>query len=224
MQLLERMLGVVAPHNCLVCGREGQLICHWCFEAACPPVPPRCYRCRAASPNSQICAKCHRHSPLRHVWVATEYSDVAKRLLHFLKFERATAAAEPLAGYMAETLPYLDPTTLITYIPAATSRVRQRGYDQARLMSRELVKQLQLSSVSTLARLGQSRQVGASRAQRRQQMEHAFRPLHQAVITKRSILLVDDVLTTGATLEAAAKVLKTAGAKIVDAVVFAQKL
>lgn len=74
-----------------------------------------------------------------------------------------------------------------------------------------------------LSRLGQTRQVGSKREQRLTQLSDAFRALRPDVIRNAQILLVDDVVTTGGTLEAAANVLRQAGASRIDAVVFAQK-
>jgi ComF family protein len=116
----------------------------------------------------------------------------------------------------------MPPATVVTHVPTATSRVRRRGYDQAELLARQLAQDLKLPYASLLIRDGQSRQVGATRQARLAQLTHAFRiPKHfpQNV----SILLVDDVVTTGATIETAARILRAAGAKSVSAAVFAQK-
>jgi predicted amidophosphoribosyltransferase len=78
--------------------------------------------------------------------------------------------------------------------------------------------------MTLLARRGQSRQVGARRMQRTTQLVDAFHPIRPSLIQGAHILLVDDIVTTGASLEAAARVLKQAGAKRIDAVVFAQKI
>ena len=78
--------------------------------------------------------------------------------------------------------------------------------------------------VSPVIRVGQTHQFGATRHQRLEQLERAFLVTNPTDVKNKHILLVDDVLTTGATLETLARVLKSAGAKQVDAVVFAQKV
>lgn len=224
MRLLERVLSVLAPHSCLGCGAAGTLVCPWCLPELFAPLPSRCYRCHAATADSAICPKCRRSSKLRHVWVASEYAGVSKQLIHVLKFERTQAAAAPIAKVLAAALPYFDAETIFTHIPAATSRVRMRGYDQSQLIARQLASNLSCRHSTLLQRHGQSRQVGAKRAARITQLEDAFTPLKSAMVKNARVVLVDDVVTTGATLQQAAAVLKQAGAKSIDAAVFAQKL
>src|SRR5882762_6644557 len=100
MFMLETLIGLVAPHNCLVCGDEGAPLCSWCFSEYNQAVPSRCYKCSAATGNSAVCAQCRPKTPLKHVWVCTEYQDVAKRLIHAFKYERAQATAPIIADYM----------------------------------------------------------------------------------------------------------------------------
>lgn len=223
MFVIERLVSVFAPHTCLSCGREGSIVCNWCLPDAVLPLPERCYKCYSASPDSQVCIKCRKSVKLAHVWVRTEYTGLARQLVYALKFNRSQAAAEPIARLMTEALPWLAPNILIAHIPTASSRRRSRGYDHAELLARQLARIQNLRYATLLARQGQSRQVGAKRQERLKQLEHAYYVCNQTPVQGAHILLVDDITTTGATLEAAAKVLKQAGAKTVDAVVFAQK-
>lgn len=223
MPLLDTLLSVVAPHACLVCRREGSLLCEWCVLDAFEPIPSRCYNCKRLTIDSATCVSCKRRAPLRHVWIRTQYSGVPKQLLHSFKFDRARAAAPLLAAAMGEALPYLPASTLIVPVPTATSRVRQRGYDQAVLLAQEVARQTSHNTEHAVVRLTQSRQVGSDRTHRLKQLETAFlipKPQH---IRGRDILLIDDVITTGATLQTLARNLKQNGAKSVSALLFAQK-
>jgi ComF family protein len=224
MFITERLVGSIAPHLCIICGSEGSLLCDWCLPDAMPPVPSRCYRCHSLTDNSSVCKKCRPKSRLGHVWVRTEYDGHAKRLIHDFKFERAQAAAAPVARLMAEPVPYLDRQVIVTHVPTATSRVRRRGYDHARLLAGQLAKNLDLAYAPLLMRLGQTRQVGSKRSSRLAQLQGAFTVRKSGPIQGGHILLVDDIVTTGATLELAARVLKAGGAKSIDAAVFAQKI
>ena len=221
--LLEKALAFMAPHECLSCQREGALVCIMCSEDVFEELPDRCYRCLALTKDSAVCAKCHRASALKHVWVTTEYGGVSKRLVKLLKFERAKAACEPIATHITATLPYLLPKTIVVHIPTASSRQRARGYDQSELIAKLVAQQKGVRHESLLARLGQDRQVGATRKQRYEQAASMFRARKPEIIRGAHILLIDDILTTGASLESASRVLKEAGAKQIDAVVFAQK-
>lgn len=221
--MLDKIMGVLAPHVCVVCGSEGSLLCAWCRPDALLVVPERCYRCSALSAQSAVCDKCHKHSPLQHVWVGGLYQGVAKDLVYGLKFARARAAAQLIASLLDETVPALPAGTVVTYIPTASSRVRLRGYDQARLIAQAFAGTRGLDMKPLLRRQGQSRQVGADRKHRLEQAAKNYVATETSSIKNKEVLIIDDILTTGATLESAAKVLKKAGAKQLHAAVFAQK-
>ncbi len=150
----------------------------------------------------------------------TTYEGVAKKLIWKLKSGGAQAAAEDMARAMAGLLP-TEKKVVVVSIPTATSRVRQRGYNQAQLLGRQLAWQAHLPWLDCLARSGQLHQVGANREQRRRQLQDSLRVTQRRWVRGAHIILVDDVVTTGATFEAAACVLATAGAASVQALAFA---
>jgi ComF family protein len=219
MSLIEEFFNGIAPYECVGCRKEGSLICYECADKL-VRIPPRCYRCGRWTDNFRTCAACRRQSPIHSLWAATRYEGVAKDVLHQVKFERAKSGIPRVAELMP--LPTWNTNdTVLVYIPTANSRVRQRGYDQAAVLARTLSRRLGLPLARCLARVTDKRQVGQGRAARQQQMSSAFRPLAVETIKNKHVVLVDDVLTTGATCEAAARVLKQAGAKRVSALVFA---
>jgi ComF family protein len=147
---------------------------------------------------------------------------VFKDVVWHLKFQGARAAGPELGTYMADRLPDRQSDVIVVHVPTATSRLRRRGYDQARLIAGGLSKSSGLPHLSVLARSGQTKQVGASRSQRLAQTKHAYRVSHPKLVRGMHILLVDDVVTTGTTLETCARVLKDAGARRLEAAVFAR--
>lgn len=222
MHVLEQIISVIAPHTCVRCDQDGRLVCADCWPEITPKLPSRCYACNSLSVDSKTCKKCRRASKLAHVWVRTAYDGFAKELIHGLKFERKRSAAEVIAAFLAEVDTKKADSMLIVPVPTATSRRRQRGYDQAELIARSYSQQTNQSYAPLLLRDGQSRQVGADRKTRKDQLKQAFWVTNAQRVVDAEVLLIDDVITTGATLEAAAEVLKRAGAKQVNAVVFAQ--
>ena len=221
MSFFDALASKIAPYDCLGCGTEGQLLCLACTSRL-VSVPERCYRCRKLSPEFLTCLVCCESSHLRRVKVATAYAGSAKDLIWKLKLSGAQAAARIMAHRLAALAESAHPAAIIVPVPTATSRQRQRGYDQAKLLARELARQTRLPYLDCLARSGQAHQHGASRRDRLTQLAAAFRVKRSRAVCGNRIILVDDVITTGATLETAAASLLAAGAATIEAAVFAQ--
>ena len=201
MSILGVIIGIIAPYECLVCNLEGKLLCNGCTQEL-PTV--QALACAGALQTAQA---------------ATLYQGAAKDLLWALKSSGAQAAAKTITSQIIKRTKLKE--TLIVPVPTATSRVRQRGYDQAKLIARELSRQARLPYLDCLVRVGQTHQVGASREQRLNQLKSSFYIKKPRSIKGRHITLVDDVITTGATVEAAASILKNSGALSISALTFA---
>ena len=220
--MLENLVAVIAPHYCMVCGCIGKVLCGACQLSELPSVPSRCYRCHITTNQSQVCSKCKRTSPLSNVWVATIYADISKEIIDKLKFERCSAAASDIASAIDHLLPILPSDTIICHIPTAASRIRVRGYDQSLLIARQLARSRNLISAPLLTRKSSTRQLGAGRKMRFAQAQRSFTLNKRLDVNGKQVLLVDDVTTSGATIEAAGNLLKGAGAEKVYATLFAQ--
>jgi ComF family protein len=219
--LLERIISFIAPHWCIVCSAEDNVLCEPCRQDAFMPLDPACAICGKPTVDWCVCTQCARSSGLGFIYVAAEYKGVPAELLKRFKFERAKAAALPLALALNDLLPHMDDQTLVVSLPTAYTRVRQRGYDQAALLGKCVARLRGLQMATPLLRQGQSRQVGATRAQRQAQSKNMFSIKNPHLVKGRSILLIDDICTTGASLSAAAKLLRRAGAHQVSAAVVA---
>ena len=224
MPLLDKALSVIAPHNCLSCGQEGQIICSRCTVRKIPKIPSRCYRCQAATIEFAVCVRCRPSVSLDRVWVRASYQGLAESLIREFKFGRAMAANSLIASEMKAVLPIIPKEMVIIPVPTANTRRRQRGYDHAQLLAIQIAKTTSLLMIKPIIRLTSSRQVGASRQERFGQLRKAFLITKTWQIAGRNILLVDDVVTTGATIEKVSSLLIQTGAKSVNAVIFAQRL
>jgi ComF family protein len=220
--MLEDLIALFAPHECIGCSAEGKVLCASC-ENLVSRDAERCYRCKALSVGGLTCQACYRKSRLYSLHAAADYQHLyVKELINRLKFGGARAAAKDAARIMAARGPALPRDAVITHLPTASGRRRQRGYDQAALIARELARLTGLPYRRCLVRLGQQRQVGASRQQRLSQLQGQITVVRPAAIAGQQVIIVDDVVTTGASLEAAAEALRANGARRVQALVFAR--
>jgi len=221
------VIGILAPPECLSCFSEGSLLCENCVSQKVVPYGRHCWSCGTLSQDNRTCQKCRKTGSPSRVWVSTNYDGVAKDLLRAYKFSQQRPAAEALARIMSSTFHQYSQGAvnyLIVPVPTATGRVRERGFDHAALLARQVAKDLGLPVSRPLGRLGQSRQVGAKRPQRQIQMADKIWVKNRGAVAGQQILLIDDVVTTGATLKEASKVLRQVGATRVDALIFAKRL
>jgi ComF family protein len=221
MNLLESLTALLAPHLCLVCHKESAPVCQNCAQNCFEPPKSTCYKCQKETINFATCPGCQDHSSIKHVWVASDYSGPSKDLIAMLKFQRVKAAAKVIAERLDDGLPDLPDNSIIVPVPTANGRIRVRGYDQAELIAQDLARRRKLHCRNLLRRLRTTRQVGSGRRQRFEQLQDAFVTQNLQVLRGHPVLLVDDVLTTGATLESAAKTLAQAGVRQINAAVLA---
>lgn len=207
--VLRRMARWVAPPSCVVCGGEGRVVCQACVQGLVTPRSPTCFWCGAPTPHGRTCGSCRVLITLEGVVVASHYEGASRQLISVLKYHHQRDAAAALAATLTPLLDASD-FDVVTSVPIATSRLRQRGYNQSELIAREVARQLGLPYRPLLRRLRNTQQVGKSRHQRLEQVSGLF---VARGTPPRRVLVVDDVLTTGATLNACAIALQAAGAQ-----------
>lgn len=224
MQIVDKAIGLLAPQICLGCGTEGSVLCETCIGLYHEPIQSRCAGCHSLSDEFRICSKCRSWLPLSKVYICGNYEGVGKQLVKSLKFEQKRQSSEPISEIMSKLLLKINKNSILCPVPTAPKRVRERGFDHALLTSKNLSSLTGLETKTLLTRKSNTRQLGSSRKQRISQVMDEFELVKGAEILDKEIIIVDDVMTTGATLSAVAQILKKAGAKSVSAIIFAQKV
>jgi ComF family protein len=144
------------------------------------------------------------------------YEAVLREMVHLLKYGGVRSLASPMGAFLAAALPRNQRFDMVLPMPMHWMRRWRRGFNQAELLAAEVSKRTGISLASPVRRIRSTPpQAGLSRARRRENMSGAFAMARRADVKGKRVLLVDDVLTTGATASACAGVLKKAGAKYV---------
>jgi ComF family protein len=222
------------PNRCAVChaGTRGAAarVCDDCLARFAPTLT-RCERCALQWTESvTVCGGCLRDPPpWSQAVAACDYAYPWDGLLNALKFHDAIDLAAPLAQRLALALQRRatsPPVDLLLPVPLSSSRLRERGYNQAALLSRQLAQRMGLrAEPQWLLRTSDTpHQMALPRATRLTNLRGAFavEPLALGALRDRHVALVDDVMTTGATASELTRVLYAAGAASVQVWVVAR--
>ncbi len=215
-----------------MCKHVGTWLCERCvpkiplFDA---PICPRCGRPKKASENSggdHLCAVCCatplRVAPIRGAFL---FEGEIRDVIHALKYRGASDILKPLAGRIAESWHrHHLPSDVLVPVPLHANREAKRGYNQSVLVAKTLGRQVGLPVASgVLVRVRDTAsQTCLNRDERKRNVDAAFSCVTCAPFTGKYVTLVDDVATTGATLDACATVLLTCGAQSVNAFTLAR--
>lgn len=230
-------LDLLFPRVCLGCGVEGAFLCFAC-ENSLSLIPPQCFVCKKLVPGAdkvppgRTCPACQKNSFIYAFISPLAYdTTLVRALVHGLKYDRLRPLAESLARILLSSCIYFRislPEAIAIPVPLHPKRLRTRGFNQ----SEEIAKHLAILLARENQRFGfeagilkrvknTTPQVELSGQDRRQNMAGGFAVSNPELVRGKTVFLIDDVKTTGATLEEAARVLKEAGAKKVWAMTVA---
>lgn len=212
------------PTRCVNCGICGNLFCSDCLMTLKFPRRLLCPECADPTSLGEFCDKCKHGHRLDGLWVSQYYGNpLLRNAVRALKFDYLTELSLPLGRLMAVTLKAFElppkfhsvpiERWFITAVPLAPRRLRERNFNQAELMATVIAKQNDLALTKVLVRNRYTKpQTDLPLIKREGNVMDAFTAKPGSHITGNSFIVVDDVYTSGATLEACAKALKSAGA------------
>lgn len=217
-------LDLLYPPRCAVCGRLGKEgLCGGCRAAFAPVPAPVCTWCGVPALRAR-CTRCEQSDRFAFVWArgAGLYDGVLRDAVHALKYDRRRRLAEPLGKLLGDLLAtatygHRAPDALVP-IPLHPRRLAERGFNQSEMLARVASRRIGVPIETRALRRVRSTppQVSLALADRSVNMRGAFVGA-PGLVEDRAIIVVDDVITSGATVDAAARALLDAGARVVYA-------
>ena len=206
------------PPKCGGCQTLGNLWCETCRAAVKPIEPPWCEKCGEPFTTSGLCANCRTYPlQIEKIRSVALFDGVLREAIHRFKYERLAGLAEPfgemLAAYWRAGQLAAD---WLLPVPLHPSRERDRGYNQSELLARSLARRVEVpvSSKGLRRTRATAVQMTLNAAQRRENVADAFAYV-EGRLRGAHVIVIDDVCTTGATLEACAQAVLKAGAESV---------
>jgi ComF family protein len=240
MHIFRRILDFILPTSCSFCnGRVGDsnipFFCSTCWSDFSPIQGPLCPRCgrpfespvALSSSPDHVCLACRQEPPLFDQALSVGYFEGSLReAVHQFKYRPCRSLGRPLGEWMVTNVRLVSDIDIIMPVPLHTKRLRQRGFNQALLLAYRMSEAHCIPcSCDNLYRSRPTRpQVELTGAERIQNVAGAFALRNPGEVVDRSVVLVDDVFTTGATMNECASVLKQAGAARVTAFTLARAL
>ena len=221
-------LDFLFPQWCVGCGKEGAFICCSCQRSLPRVMPPLCPRCGKPQSSGTLCPACvNWQADIEGIRSPFRFEGVIRQAIHQLKYGNLRALAEPLAKLLNDYLVANPvPGEVLVPVPLHPKRLRERGYNQSKLLAKELDKLANLPVVDDCLTRQQHAPPQARSLtveERRSNVAGAFACRDHSLQNKR-VLLIDDVSTSGATLDACATALKAVGATSVWGLVLAREI
>lgn len=228
-RLFRTVLDFALPARCGGCGTIVADVDSFCAECwrQLEFLQGGCARCGLPlkATEAELCGACLAKPPrLDRIRSAVAYDDISRSIAIRLKYGRRVGLARTMSRYMRPLVGEMPADALLVPVPLHRSRLWSRGFNQSAIVARELSRRTGVPlSVDALIRArGTPPLKGLNMRQRRRTVAGAFRANRDIDLTGRTVILIDDVLTTGSTANACARALKKAGAARVDLVSWAR--
>lgn len=220
-------LDLIFPKVCVGCGQEGGWICKKCSGATIKLKTFYCPNCKTITPNGQYCSACTSKYRLTGILIAAHYKHGPLReAIHAYKYEGIKELKIYLSNVLLKRLKGRFPRGKKVIIPIPLHKKREaiRGFNQAEELSKTISEKLNIPlKTNVIKRVKETKpQMELRKKKRAKNIKKAFKLIKSTGLKNKTILLVDDITTTGLTLNEAAKVLRKAGAREIWGVVIAQ--
>jgi competence protein ComFC len=219
------LLDFIFPKRCVICKTYGKYLCDSCFTNISFDSKSLCLICDTPSYNGLTHPKCKTKYSIDGCFSALSYNKTIQKLMFNFKYKPYLIDLRDVLGDLFfESIiqnesfnnQFKNGKWVLVPIPLFYSKLRRRGYNQAEILAYNLGKRLKMPVINILQRTkNTTTQVGKSDIERKLNIKGAFKITKQypSILNHKSIILVDDVVTTGSTLKEAAKILKYKGAK-----------
>lgn len=234
-QVRNWFLDLIFPVRCIGCGKFGDYICRVCFKSISIKKSFECIGCKRNTPFGQTCYLCAKTNSVDQLLIIADYKNpLVEKSMKFLKYKFIRDLEQPLSILMKKYLKWLtldkkfnvfQDNPLLVPVPLHSRRLNWRGFNQSELLVKELANTFQMEMVSDVIERASDTLPQADIEEKEERLKNLngiFKIKNGISITGREILLVDDICTTGATLNECAKVLKANGVSKVIALVVAR--
>lgn len=223
--MISNLLNFFFPSQCVVCGIYGQYLCVHCYSHLVKHEKiPVCHVCKSIRHNYMNHKQCLTKTALTSIEICFERNIACKKLIVDLKYNLYFDIASYISSFYISRLSKLykkEDSIILVPVPLHKKKLWNRGFNQTFLISEKIAEYFSWSVKELLIRKKNTRtQVGLQRLQREKNLQEVFEVKHDTVTQKAVFIIVDDIMTTGTTLEMCAAALKKAYPNEIHAIVF----
>jgi ComF family protein len=227
-QIPKSIIDFLFPSRCLGCGRWGDFICESCFINLPRIVPPVCNKCGKPESTGGLCPACwNSHLVIDGIRSVFHFEGTVRKAIHHLKYYNLKAISKDLALVLYDYISHNELNSdIIIPVPLHRKRLRKRGYNQSFLVAKELGMLTSISVITdSLIRIKEGVPQAKTKGieQRKENVHDAF-VCRETHVKNKKVLLIDDVCTSGATLESCAIALKDVGATSIWGLTIAREI
>ena len=221
LDLRDDVLDFIFPQHCIICkkylSRKEQNVCQICWDNLVRLPFPFCVECRSLVEKDSHCRQCQNESDLDLVYSLGAFDDSYQNLIYAFKYDQLTNLGKRLGTALGEQIKEDKRFTGLDFlipVPLHPSRKRKRGFNQSEILTDEISQKIGLPALKDVLRKKKRTkdQTNLNAMQREENVRGAFEIKNKDMVLNKNIVLVDDVITTGATLKECARTLAQAGA------------